>query len=242
MRSTVWNVIIALAIVIIAAIAVVALTNEEAADEVDQAAEDLREAGSDLGDAAENLGDAAEITGEEISGAAEETGIDEAAEEAGEEISEEAANLAEEGGDIIEEETDNLAADNSVMDVLNAQADLSTFVQVINSANLAGDLDDDNPITVFAPTNAAFAAVPNLNTLLQDSAALQRIVNGHLVDGEITSAEIGGTQSVTTRGGNMITISATQQGIVLNNSVQVIIIDLQASNGVVHVVDAVIVR
>lgn len=238
MRGVIWSIVIALIIVIFAAIAVVALTNDEVAD-------DLRDAADDLESAGENLGDAAETTGDEIQDAAEETGLNDAAEEVGEEVGEEAGNIAEEGADELEEqtdqleeETDQLTKEDTVMEVISSQSNLTTFAQAVNNANLAGTLDDEN-VTVFAPTNAAFQAVPNLNALLQNRTALQTLINGHVVEDDIISAEMD-SQTLTTRSGRNITLSATESGIYLNGSILITVTDLEADNGVVHIIDAVI--
>lgn len=248
MNRLIWRIIVALIIVIAAAIAVVALTNDEAAEEVDQAAQDLREAGEDLGDAAENIGDAAEITGEEVEEAAEESGVKEAAEEAGEEVGAAAGDLAEEGtdrleegADELEEETDKLADDKTVIEVIREQPQLSTFASAVDTTTLADTLNGAGPFTVFAPTNAALQAYPNFNALLQNNTALQNFILSHVVNDEVTSAEMS-NQQLQSSAGQTISVSVTESGVVLNGTVRITVTDLEAENGVVHIIDGVLTR
>jgi hypothetical protein len=110
------------------------------------------------------------------------------------------------------------------------------------AAGLADDLSGDGPFTVFAPTDAAFAALPAgvLDGLLADpTGALAQVLLYHVVSGEALSSSLTNGQTITTLQGQDVTVSITGGNVFINNA-QVIMADLIADNGVVHVIDAVL--
>ena len=119
---------------------------------------------------------------------------------------------------------------------------LSTLVQAVKAAGLVETLNSEGPFTVFAPTNDAFAALPDgtLESLLkpENKEKLKTILTYHVVPGKIMAADLQDGQWVKTVQGNKIKISL--DGGAMVNSAQVVKTDIQASNGVVHVIDAVI--
>ncbi|MDZ4750237.1 MAG: fasciclin domain-containing protein, partial [Flavobacteriales bacterium] len=154
----------------------------------------------------------------------------------------------------------DILADNGVVHVIDAvlvpQADLpATVVDIIvNSpdhmvletaviaANLAGTLSGDGPFTVFAPTDDAFAVLPagTIEALLLDpQGALADILLYHVVGGTALSTDLEDNQVIATLLGEDVVVSITGDGVFINDA-QVIVADILAENGVVHVIDAVL--
>lgn len=120
---------------------------------------------------------------------------------------------------------------------------LSTLVTAVKQADLVGTLKAEGPYTVFAPTNAAFEALPDgvLEALLkpENKNKLVQVLTYHVVMGEITSDELIDGQIATTAQGSNIKVKKAY-GKVMINKAEVIKADIKASNGVVHVIDTVI--
>ncbi len=130
---------------------------------------------------------------------------------------------------------------NTIVDVAVA-GEFNTLVAAVQAAGLVETLSGDGPFTVFAPTDAAFAALPEgtLDSLLADPAALAEILTYHVVAGSVLAADVVGLDSATTVQGGDIMIEVVDGGVVLNGTANVIATDVMASNGVVHVIDQVI--
>jgi hypothetical protein len=108
---------------------------------------------------------------------------------------------------------------------------------------LADTLASAGPFTVFAPTDTAFAAIPEstLNSLLADpSGTLTQILLYHVVSGSVPASQVVTLQQATTVQGSPVKIEVTDDGVVLDRSVNVIITDIAASNGIIHVIDTVL--
>ncbi len=137
------------------------------------------------------------------------------------------------------------AAENTVVDVAANNKDFSTLVTALKEAGLVDTLKTKGPFTVFAPTNEAFNKLPagTLDNLLkpENKKQLQDILKYHVVSGKVTSAEIKeGTSEVYTLEGKSLTIKKTASGVKVNNA-DVVKADIDASNGVVHVIDQVLI-
>jgi uncharacterized surface protein with fasciclin (FAS1) repeats len=120
--------------------------------------------------------------------------------------------------------------------------DFSTLVTALDAAGLVDDLTGAGPFTVFAPTDDAFAALPEgaFNALLADpEGALAQILLFHVVAGEILAADIRDGLELETLQGEMLTFSITN-GVVSVNGANITLTDVGASNGVIHVIDAVL--
>jgi uncharacterized surface protein with fasciclin (FAS1) repeats len=141
---------------------------------------------------------------------------------------------------------DQMAADKpSIVGVASGDDRFSTLVTAVQEADLASTLDSGGPFTVFAPTNAAFAKLPEdqLNALLQpeNRDQLRSILTYHVVPGQVMAADIAGKQlEADTVNGQKLPIDATGGSVQAGNAT-VIKTDITASNGVIHVVDSVIV-
>ena len=134
-------------------------------------------------------------------------------------------------------------SDQTIVEIAQSNPDFSTLVSAVSAAGLAETLSGNGPFTVFAPTNAAFEALPagTLDTLLADpTGQLANILKLHVISGAVDSqaaiAAAGGT--VETLGGPVeVTLSGDQ---LMVGGATVTTADIKASNGVIHVIDAVI--
>ena len=127
-----------------------------------------------------------------------------------------------------------------IFDTAIAADDFELFVATVVAADLAEMLKGDGPFTIFAPTDEAFASLPEgtLEALLQDPAGLAEILLYHVVPGRLFAADLsGGLEAATAQGA---TVTFTLDGGAMINDANIIITDIEASNGVIHVIDAVI--
>jgi uncharacterized surface protein with fasciclin (FAS1) repeats len=133
---------------------------------------------------------------------------------------------------------------NDVVDVAVGSPDHTTLVAAVKAADLVETLKGDGPFTVFAPTNAAFEALPDgtVESLLkpEKKADLSSILTYHVVSGSVMAADLSDGQKAKTVQGGELTVSI-KDGKVMINGANVIAADLKGSNGVVHVIDAVLI-
>lgn len=136
------------------------------------------------------------------------------------------------------------AAPGTIVDIAVADGRFNTLVAAVTAANLVDTLSGDGPFTVFAPTDDAFAALPagTLDSLLlpENKQQLTDILLYHVVSGEVMASDVVGLSSAPTVLGKDIAITVKDGKVFLNDTVQVIITDIEASNGVIHVIDAVL--
>ena len=133
-------------------------------------------------------------------------------------------------------------AQNSVVDIIVNSPEHDTLEDAVIAAELADDLSGPGPFTVFAPTDAAFAALPDgtIETLLADpTGTLAQILLYHVVGGQALSTDLSDGQTITTLLGEDITVTIGMNGVMINNAT-VVVADITATNGVVHVIDAVL--
>jgi len=136
-----------------------------------------------------------------------------------------------------------VSAQNTVVDVIVNSNVHNTLEAAVIAADLAGTLSGEGPFTVFAPTDDAFAAIPAdvLAALLANpSGDLTDILLYHVLAANVQSGDLSDGQLATTINGSDVLVSVTNNGIFINNA-QVIVADIVADNGVVHVIDAVLV-
>jgi transforming growth factor-beta-induced protein len=120
--------------------------------------------------------------------------------------------------------------------------ELSTLVSILTDpeyADILEALSGDGPLTVFAPTNDAFAAISDVVATLEP-AQIKQVLTYHVVSGAVPSSALQPEQMVPTLNGQELDIKASDAGVTVNDA-NVVIADVMASNGVVHVVDAVLV-
>jgi len=135
----------------------------------------------------------------------------------------------------------NVAPSNSIYDIVSNSPDHTTLKVAIDACGLDGVLSDPGTLTLFAPTDAAFDLLPvgTLNALLNDIPQLTDILKHHVVGASVMSTALSNNQVVTTLLGTNVTVTINSMGIFIDNA-QVIVADIVADNGVVHVIDAVL--
>jgi uncharacterized surface protein with fasciclin (FAS1) repeats len=128
--------------------------------------------------------------------------------------------------------------------VATAQAagQFNTLLAALNAAGLRQELETGGPYTVFAPTDAAFAALPpgTVESLLQNPDALRAVLLYHVVSGQVTSAQAGALDAAPTLNGAALPIMRNGNQLQVGPAT-VVQADIQASNGIIHVIDMVLV-
>lgn len=136
--------------------------------------------------------------------------------------------------------TVQVAAEMDIVDTAVAAGSFKTLAAALGAADLVDALKGDGPFTVFAPTDEAFAALPEgtVEGLLEDPEALAAILTYHVVPGAVMSGDLSDGMTATTVNGADVTISVGDS--VMVNEATVTTADIEASNGVIHVIDSVI--
>ena len=131
---------------------------------------------------------------------------------------------------------------NTVYDIVSNSPDHTSLKTAIDACSLATTLSGSGPFTLFAPTDAAFNALPSgtLAALLNDLPLLTNILLHHVVGDSVTSGMLTNGQIVTTLLGTDVTVTINSSGVFIDNA-QVTVADIVADNGVVHVIDAVLI-
>jgi uncharacterized surface protein with fasciclin (FAS1) repeats len=137
---------------------------------------------------------------------------------------------------------DNHGDAKDIVDIAAGNDDFSTLVAAVQAADLVETLKGEGPFTVFAPTNEAFEALPEgtVEMLLmpENKDQLTAILTYHVVPGKVMSGDLSDGMMATTVQGTDVTIG-TEDGVTVNGA-NVVEADIEASNGVIHVIDAVI--
>jgi len=130
---------------------------------------------------------------------------------------------------------------NTVVDVIVNSEDHTTLETAVVAADLVATLSGEGPFTVFAPTDLAFANLPEgtLEAVLADIDLLTSILTYHVVGSTALSTDLSDGLTVTTLNGADVTVSITEEGVFINDAM-VTVADIPADNGVVHVIDAVL--
>jgi uncharacterized surface protein with fasciclin (FAS1) repeats len=138
----------------------------------------------------------------------------------------------------------------TVVDVAAGDENFSTLVTAVQTAGLAETLSGEGPFTVFAPVNDAFAALPQgtVDALLQPAnrAQLTSVLTYHVVPAKALSGDLSDGTTVTTVQGQPLTVNVTGSAVTLTdasgNTVSVVQPDIEAGNGIVHVIDGVLLH
>jgi uncharacterized surface protein with fasciclin (FAS1) repeats len=127
-----------------------------------------------------------------------------------------------------------------IVDTAVAAGSFKTLAAALQAAGLVETLKGAGPFTVFAPTDEAFAKIPkaDLDALIRDKAKLTQVLTYHVVSGKVMAADVMKLKEARTVEGQMVTID-TSNGVKVNNAT-VIKVDVMASNGVIHVIDTVL--
>ncbi|MBW4681827.1 MAG: fasciclin domain-containing protein [Microcoleus vaginatus WJT46-NPBG5] len=130
---------------------------------------------------------------------------------------------------------------NIVETAINAGS-FNTLVTAIKAANLVDTLNGAGPFTVFAPTDEAFAKLPEgtVEGLLKDIPALKKILTYHVVSGKVMASDVVKLNSATTVQGSDVKIDASNGGVKVNDAT-VANADVAADNGVIHIIDTVLI-
>ena len=130
----------------------------------------------------------------------------------------------------------------SVADIVSSDPQFSILLQALSAAGLAEELASGGPYTVLAPTNDAFNALPSgeLDTLLSNPAQLADILQNHVISGEYGSSQLAGLPAALALTGNELSIQSDGSGGLTVGGANVESADIQATNGIIHVIDSVI--
>ncbi|MBL1210185.1 fasciclin domain-containing protein [Geminocystis sp. GBBB08] len=127
-----------------------------------------------------------------------------------------------------------------IVDIAVSNDNFKTLVTAVKAANLVDVLKSEGPFTVFAPTDEAFAKLPpgTITTLVQNIPQLARILTYHVVSGKFMKADLEKINTITSVEGSPISIDCSDNFEIKNATV--LISDIEADNGVIHVIDNVI--
>lgn len=131
---------------------------------------------------------------------------------------------------------------NNVLQVMDNDPQLSQFVTRLEYAGLENLLTQHGPFTVFAPTNAAIAALPPEFTCvcMENHTRLKALMLFHLVPGRYTAAQLDGLRGLRTALGETLDVAVDADGVLLDGSARLVVRDVPAANGVIHVIDVVL--
>lgn len=133
------------------------------------------------------------------------------------------------------------AAQQNIVQVASGNDNFETLVQAVQAGNLVDALSGPGPFTVFAPTDAAFDKLPAgaLNNLLANQSQLRNVLTYHVVQGELTASALQGRSYVTALNGDRIPVRVMNGQVMVGNAT-VVMADVDASNGVIHAIDGVL--
>jgi len=138
--------------------------------------------------------------------------------------------------------TEEIATPGDIVEIASADGRFTTLMTALNAAGLVETLQGPGPYTVFAPTDSAFAQLPlgTLESLLQDVPTLKNILLFHVVPATVMAADIAATPKAATVLGDSISITIMPDGKIMIGDATVVTADIQAKNGVIHVIDRVL--
>jgi len=158
------------------------------------------------------------------------------------------ADVPARGGDALRANAGGVAAlgevpqeGGTIVDVAVENGSFETLVQALEAAELVETLSGDGPFTVFAPTDEAFSKLPEgaLEDLLNDRERLTRVLTHHVVDGRVTAEQVMKMSSAETLAGDALPIRVEGESVHVGDAT-VVQADVMASNGVIHVIDTVL--
>ena len=134
-----------------------------------------------------------------------------------------------------------VSTEKSIVETAIGAGSFKTLVEAVQAAGLVDALSGDDDLTVFAPTDAAFAKIPEavLNKILSDKEKLQAILTYHVVPGKVLAKDVVELKTAKTLQGQSVDISVTSEGVKIDNA-NILKTDIKCSNGVIHVIDSVI--
>ena len=134
------------------------------------------------------------------------------------------------------------AAEKDIVETAVAAGTFNTLAKALTAAGLVETLKGTGPFTVFAPTDAAFAKLPPaaLDALLADKAKLTAVLTYHVVPGAVMASQVVGLSEAATVQGGKVMIKVVDGKVMLNGGTTVTATDIKAKNGVIHVIDTVL--
>jgi uncharacterized surface protein with fasciclin (FAS1) repeats len=138
---------------------------------------------------------------------------------------------------------DRAAADKNIVQTASEAGQFKTLIALAKQAGLAGALSGNSKLTVFAPTDKAFAKVPKatLQKLQRNRAQLRAVLLYHVVKGDVKAAKVVTLKRAKTLNGASVRIGVKGQRVYLNRTTRVVKTDIGASNGTIHVIDGVLI-
>lgn len=132
--------------------------------------------------------------------------------------------------------------DTTIYELISMTDQLSIFHETLQNAGLDEMLQEDGPLTVFLPINTAFENLPDglLVAYQDDEEALKNLLTNHMIEGEVRSGDLPEGETVETMSGETLEVSKTDAGLEVDNA-NVIQVDVDASNGIIHVVNKVLI-
>lgn len=129
-----------------------------------------------------------------------------------------------------------------IVDTAVGAGSFNTLVAAVQAAGLVDTLKSPGPFTVFAPTDEAFSKLPagTVDALLQDIPQLTKILTYHVVSGKVLAADVVNLDSAPTVEGRNVKIDASNGGVKINDAT-VVTPDVEADNGVIHIIDTVLI-
>ncbi len=142
-----------------------------------------------------------------------------------------------------DDDDDKINKNETIVDIAAKTPELSTLVSALEASGLDAALSGDGPFTVFAPTNAAFAKLPadELNTIISTPSLLTALLQYHVVAAEVFSDDLSNGPVQTLLSGQTVDVSLAGGMVTLNGSSKVTQADIDASNGVIHIIDEVLI-
>lgn len=143
---------------------------------------------------------------------------------------------------VVKESETVMQNEQNIVEIAVADGRFSTLVTALQEAELVETLSGEGPFTVFAPTDEAFAKIPEetLNEILADKEQLTSILTYHVIAGKVMASDVVELTSAETVQGGELEIEVTGNEVMVNNA-NVIVTDIEASNGVIHVIDTVLI-
>ena len=137
---------------------------------------------------------------------------------------------------------ENMNQEKNIVEIASSDDNFSTLVTAVKAAGLVETLSSEGPFTVFAPTNEAFAKLPKetLDAVLADKEQLTAILTYHVVSGKVMAEDVVNLESANTVQGGSLKIETVGGNVMIDNA-KVIKADIEAENGVIHVIDTVLI-
>lgn len=132
--------------------------------------------------------------------------------------------------------------EEDIVEVARQAGSFETLLAALEAAGLVETLQGEGPLTVFAPTDAAFEALPEgtVPSLLENQEQLRDVLTYHVVPGRVTAEQVVELDSATTVNGQSLNIQVSEDGTVRVGGATVVQTDVMASNGIIHVIDGVL--